>query len=222
MRIAIVEDNTAVAQGIEYLLSREGHAVDLFVDGQDACQPLIQDPPDLLILDINLPGMNGLDLLRAFRGAKHVAPVLLLTARADTDERVAGLDAGADDYLVKPFEMPELAARIRALLRRRHAHLSEQITVGPLAFDKTSREILLDGERQAFPRREVALFEALALAQGRLVPKERLLEHVYGTGADVEMSAVEVQISRLRKRLLSYDVTIRTVRGFGYLMERDT
>ena len=221
MRIAVVEDNMAVAQGIAFHLNDEGHAVDLYSDGEDALGPLKAASADLLILDINLPSINGLDLLRQLRSAKCTFPVLLLTARADTQDRVAGLDAGADDYLVKPFELPELSARVRALLRRRHALLSKQIDVGPLSFDLTSREVLSQGVRLEIPRREVALFEALAMAQGRLVSKERLIEHLYGTGADVDHSAIEVSVSRLRKRLEAHAISIRTVRGFGYLMEPD-
>ena len=222
MRIAVVEDNEAIARGIQFMLTDEGHAVDLYGDALDALAPLEADPPDLLILDINLPGMSGLELLRALRRAQLETPVLLLTARTDTEDRVAGLDAGADDYLVKPFEMPELGARVRALLRRRHVSLSNLVQVGPLSFDQTSREVLSKGQRLDIPRREVALFEALALAQGRLVSKERLLDHLYGVGADVEASAVEVHVSRLRKRLDEHAITIRTVRGFGYLMESNS
>lgn len=221
MRIAVVEDNVAVAQGIAFHLNDEGHAVDLYFDGADAIGALTSTSTDLLILDINLPSMNGLDLLRQLRRAACAFPILLLTARGDTQDRVAGLDAGADDYLVKPFELPELSARVRALLRRRHVLLSEKIDVGSLSFDLTSREVLSHGERLDIPRREVALFEALALAQGRLVSKERLIEHLYGTGADVDHSAVEVSVSRLRKRLEAHAISIRTVRGFGYLMEPD-
>ncbi len=222
MRIAIVEDNVAVAQGISFLLTDEGHSVDLYHDGTSAFGPLLAEPPDLIVLDINLPGMSGLDLLGHLRRAKHDCPVLLLTARTDTNDRVVGLDAGADDYLTKPFEMPELAARIRALLRRRHANLTAKVEIGPLSFDVTSREVLSGDKRVDMPRREVALFEALALAQGRLVSKERLIDHLYGTGADVEPSAVEVHVSRLRKRLEGHSISIRTVRGFGYLMEPET
>jgi len=222
MRIAVVEDNVAVAQAIAFHLNDEGHAVDIYIDGNEALEQVGADTADLLILDINLPGTNGLDVLRELRRAECTFPVLLLTARADTQDRVAGLDAGADDYLVKPFELPELAARVRALLRRRHAQVSAQIDVGPLSFNLNSREVLSNGKRLEIPRREVALFEALAVAQGRLVSKERLMEHLYGIGADVELSAVEVSVSRLRKRLESYAISIRTVRGFGYLMEQDT
>ena len=221
MRIAVVEDNVAVAQGIEFHLTDDGHAVDLYINGEDALGPLKSEPPALLILDVNLPGMNGLDLLRQLRGAECTFPILLLTARADTQDRVAGLDTGADDYLIKPFELPELSARVRALLRRRHAHLSKRIDVGPLSFDLNSREVLSEGTRLEIPRREVALFEALALAQGRLVSKERLIDHVYGMGADVDHSAIEISVSRLRKRLEAHTIAIRTVRGFGYMMESD-
>ncbi|PTX53869.1 two-component system OmpR family response regulator [Litoreibacter ponti] len=221
MRIAVVEDNEAVAKAVSFLLTDEGHAVDEYPDGAEAMGPLLADPPDLIILDINLPGASGLDVLTRLRRSGQDCPVLLLTARADTEDRVDGLDAGADDYLTKPFEMSELAARVRALLRRRHASLTATLVVGPLTFDVSAREVLNGQERLNMTRREVALFEALALAQGRLVSKERLLEHIYGTGADVETSAIEVHVSRLRKRLEGLSISIRTVRGFGYLMEAD-
>ena len=219
MRIVVVEDNAALAKGIAYQLSDEGHAVDLFADGAEAAAHLDRDRPAAVVLDITLPGMDGLSVLRRLRRAGNGVPVLLLTARSDTEDRVAGLDAGADDYLVKPFDMAELAARVRALLRRGGRDANPVIAIGAVSFDTTSRDILHDGRRLSVPRRETAVFEALIGANGRLVSKDRLMEHVYGSGADVGDGAIEAHVSRLRKRLAGLGVEIRTVRGLGYLIE---
>ena len=159
------------------------------------------DQSDLVILDINLPGRNGIELLKAMRARGDVRPVLLLTARADTHDRVRGLDAGADDYLVKPFEMIELEARIRAISRRKPEPYRKSLSLGTLTLDLDARQVAIDGQPVAIPRREVSLLEALLSANGRTVSKTHLLEHTYGTGTDVEEAAVEAHISRLRKRL---------------------
>lgn len=216
MRITLVEDNTSLAKGIIYRLEDAGHAVDVLHDGLEADHHLKSDTSDLIILDINLPGMDGLSLLKGMRGRSDMRPVILLTARAETDDRVVGLDAGADDYLIKPFEMAELEARVRALLRRRTIPHRQNQTVGNLTFDAAARQLFADGAEIEIPRREMSMFECLAAADGRLVSKNALLEHAYGTGADVEESVVEVYISRLRGRLKAHGVQIKTQRGLGY------
>lgn len=216
MRIAIVEDNESVAKGIAYVLRDAGHAVDLIHDGAAADDYLRDDGADLLILDINLPGMSGIEVLRNLRMRKDNRPVLLLTARGSTNERIAGLDAGADDYLVKPFAMEELEARIRAMARRRAVPVVQPIAIGPLAFDLQHRQVTHDGHVIDLPRRELAVFEALALSLGRTVSKSRLLDAVYGVGADVEDQVVEVYVSRLRKKLKPLGVEIKARRGLGY------
>ena len=169
-----------------------------------------------MILDINLPRMDGLTLLRAMRARGDGRPVLLLTARSETQARVEGLDAGADDYLVKPFAMAELEARVRALSRRLERDHRPALQLGPLVFDLDGRTVHINGVAQDLPRREVSVLESLLLADGRTVPKHDLLDHVYGTGADVEESAIEVHVSRLRKRLKPHGLTIRARRGLGY------
>lgn len=219
MRIAVVEDNTPLAQGIAYAFRDDGHSVDVFADGADALPALLSGEPDAIVLDVNLPGLDGLCLLRRLRAAGRTAPVLLLTAQGGLDDRIAGLDAGADDYLVKPFEMGELAARMRALLRRRGVQLSATISVGRLTLDINTREIRAGDTRLPVPRRETALFEALALSSGRLVARERLIEHVYGTGSDIEAGTLDSHLSRLRARIAPHGAAIRTVRGLGYLLE---
>ena len=219
MRIAIIEDNKSLAAGIGYRLRDRGHAVDIVHDGNDGDAHLSDEGADLIILDINLPGMSGLDILRRLRSRNDHTPVLMLTARSEVSERVSGLDAGADDYLVKPFEMDELEARIRALSRRRAADAPVVEHVGDLIFDKGAR-LLRDGDQTIdLPRRELAALECLVDRRGRLVSKSVLADHIYGTGADVDEKVVEVYISRLRKKLGAYGVSIKAARGLGYLME---
>jgi two-component system OmpR family response regulator len=185
-------------------------------DGNAAHGFLQSDQSDLVILDINLPGQDGLSLLKEMRARGDTRPIILLTARAETGDRVVGLDAGADDYLIKPFEMAELEARVRALLRRREVPQRQMQELGALQFDISARQ-LFDGETELdIPRREMSMLELLVVADGRLTPKASLLEHAYGTGADVEDSVVEVYISRLRRRLRPFGIHIKTQRGLGY------
>ena len=218
MRIAVIEDNVDLARGIAHSLRDAGHSVDHLSDGAEASGFLAREGADLIVLDINLPGRSGLDVLRDLRARDDHTPVLLLTARSETSDRVAGLDAGADDYLVKPFAMEELLARLRALARRRAAEASEVQTLGLLTYDPTAR-VLHAGETVIdLPRRELAAFECLLERRGRLTPKSTLLTQLYGTGADVEDSVVEVHISRLRKRLRKHGIEIRTARGLGYML----
>lgn len=220
MRITVIEDNEGVAKGIAYVLRDQGHAVDIIHDGDEADQFLRQDTSsDVIVLDVNLPGINGIDLLKALRNRGDARPVILLTARSETSDRVAGLDAGADDYLVKPFEMAELEARIRALSRRQAAPLETVRQIGALIWDPSARKITVADEPLDIPRRELALFEALAQAQGRTLAKDVLLDKLYGIGTDVEESVVEVYVSRLRKRLKPHGLTIRVKRGLGYELE---
>lgn len=218
MRIVLVEDHDSVAKGICYRMEDLGHSVDVISDGLAADQHLRMGGGDLVILDISLPGLDGLSILRAMRQRGDGRPVLLLTARAETHDRVRGLDAGADDYLVKPFEMDELEARIRALARRQPNPLRRLITAGDVTLDLDAREVSGAGIPLALPRREVSVMEILMSAQGRTVSKGDLIDHLYGTGADIEESAVEVHISRLRKRLKPYGLEIRVARGLGYAL----
>lgn len=218
MRIVIVEDNVSVAKGIAYRLQDEGHAVDLIHDGSEAENYLKDDGADLVILDIKLPGVGGLDVLATMRSRGDARPVLMLTAQSEVTDKVAGLDAGADDYLSKPFEMDELSARVRALSRRRPDTGSGHLTIGSLTFDPVARAILGDKGDLSVPRREVALFETLLDANGRFISKQALLDRMYGTGSDVEEAVVEVYVSRLRKRLKAYGVEITVRRGIGYSM----
>lgn len=221
MRIAVIEDNEALAHGIASRLRDRGHAVDLLHGGADADAFLSQEGADIVVLDINLPGMDGLDVLRALRRRGDSTPVILLTARSETAERVTGLDAGADDYLTKPFEMDELEARLRAMARRKNLEFAARDSLGALIFDRTSRQLLDQEQPLDIPRKEIATLECLLERRGRIVSKTQLITHVYGTGSDAEDSAIEPHVSRLRKRLEPYGIRIKTARGLGYMLEVD-
>ncbi len=216
MRIVLIEDHLSLRKGITYRLSDEGHAVDALDNGDEADLFLQQEDFDLVILDINLPGLNGLEVLNAMRRRNDPRPVILLTARSSTEDRVAGLDAGADDYLVKPFAMDELAARVRALARRKDAAPVRTLSIGPLTIDVEAPRLLHGDAPIDVPRRELTLLVALAEASGRPLSKEQLLAKVYGAGTETDDKVVEVYVSRLRKRLARYDVSIRVHRGIGY------
>jgi len=219
VKIAVIEDNVSVAKGIAYVLRDRGHAVDLIHDGQEADVFLRNEGADVIILDINLPRLDGITVLQNLRARGDNRPVLLLTARSTTDDRITGLDAGADDYLIKPFEMAELEARVRALARRRDIPVLQPLSIGSLSYDPQTRQILAQGQALDLPRRELSVFESMILVLGRTVSKSQLLDQVYGTGADVDEQVVEVYVSRLRKRLRPHGVEIRVQRGLGYVMQ---
>lgn len=221
MRIVLIEDNLDLANGIAHRLRDRGHAVDMLHDGEEADMFLSQESADLVVLDINLPGKSGLDVLRALRRRADGTPVILLTARGETQERVDGLDAGADDYLTKPFEMDELEARLRAMARRKNLVYSARDTIGALVFDRTSRQLLDRDQGLDVPRKEIATLECLLERRGRIVSKQDLTTHVYGTGAEVDDSAIEPHVSRLRRRLEPFGIRIKTARGLGYMLEVD-
>ncbi len=219
VRIVLVEDNIAVAKGLRYHLEDAGHAVDVLHDGAEAELFLRDDGADIVVLDINLPNMDGLTLLRKMRQRQDARPVLMLTARSELQDKVQGLDAGADDYLSKPFEMDEFGARIRALSRRVAESSGQDLRIGALSFDRSARTVSGPNGVLDVPRREIALFERLLLADGRIVSKQVLLDSLYGTGSDVDEPVVEVYVSRLRKRLHTFGITITVKRGLGYSMQ---
>lgn len=219
MRIVLVEDNEGLARGVRNALQDQGHAVDWLADGASGAQFLATAGADVAIVDVNLPGMSGFDILRTIRRKGAAMPVLILTARGDIDDRVEGLDAGADDYLVKPFEMAELIARIRALARRRQNLQTGIDRIGGLQFDRAQRLVTGPGGVIDLPRRELALLECLVDHAGRIVAKERIAETLYGVGSDVDSNAVELLISRLRRKLTGTGVAIRTARGIGYMLD---
>ncbi|MFO0583288.1 MAG: response regulator [Anaeromyxobacter sp.] len=216
MRVLLVEDDRMLGAAVEQALRTDGHAVDWVQDGQAAWEALLSEPYELVLLDLGLPRRNGLDLLRDARRRGVDVPVLVLTAQDAVEDRVAGLDAGADDYLVKPFDLDELAARMRALQRRRAGRASTVIEHGRLRLDPAAHEVRLDGEPVPLSAREFALLAALLEHPGRPLSRTRLEERLYGWAEQVESNAVEVHVHALRKKL-GADV-IRTLRGIGYVV----
>jgi len=221
MRILVIEDDATLGHALQEFLSRQGYAVDWLQDGTCAIDTLAGQPYDLLLLDLNLPGKSGLDVLRDLRAASHSLPVLILTARDGVDDRVAGLDSGADDYVTKPFELAELAARVRALGRRRSGQVHSVIEAGPLQFDTVGREVRVRGERLNLSVRELSVLEVLMARAGRVVTKRQIVNSLSAWDADFSENAVEVYIYRLRRRLEGTGAGIQTVRGFGYLLDVD-
>lgn len=221
MRVLIIEDSQILAQGIRKSLRDGGHAVDLVNDGADGDFFLRTEKVDVAIIDLNLPNREGTEIIRAMRARGDSTPVLILTARSHTTDRVKGLDSGADDYLTKPFDMAELLARVRALGRRRENLREEVHQLGMLTFNRGSMR--LEGPNGAIelPRRELALFDVLLNQLGRLATRDFLLDQLYGADAETEPNAIELLVSRLRKKLENTGVVIRTVRGLGYMLDRD-
>ena len=221
MRILIIEDHLPLAQALKHHFSDQSHAVTLVHDGEAGLQFLTQERFDLCILDINLPYLCGLELLSSTRNMGVDVPVIVLTARDSTDNRIEGLDAGADDYLAKPFEMAELDARIRAVLRRRPTSQPELMEIGQLVIDQKHRQVSSNGTDIGLAKKEFAAFECLVDSQGRLVSKSSLMNYVYGVGEEVSEASIEVLISRLRKKISPYEVQINMVRGLGYYLKAD-
>jgi two-component system OmpR family response regulator len=219
MRILIAEDDAIIADGLSRSLRQNGYAVDWARDGVDAESALLTTTYDLLILDLGLPRRSGLDVLKQLRARDTRLPVLILTALDGTGDRVRGLDLGADDYMAKPFELPELEARVRALTRR-SAGTAPTIQCGSLSYDQVGRVATLDGQPLELSAREVGLLEILLTRMGRLVSKDQLVDQLCGWGEEVSHNAIEVYVHRLRKKLETGGVRITTVRGLGYCLER--
>ncbi len=219
MRILLVEDDSALCLGVSRAFEREGWRVDVLGDGQQAMTEGLAVSYDLAVLDLGLPRRDGMEVLRHWRSRGARLPVLLLTARDDLSDRVQGLDAGADDYLVKPFDLPELVARVRALKRRADGRVDEVLTVGDLTLDVAHRELTYRGERVRMSPREIALTQLLMQRAGRVVPKESIVSTLSSWESDFSENSVEVYVHRLRKRFAELGVVIKTVRGFGYVME---
>lgn len=218
MRILLVEDDKVLADALSRAMQQSAHAVDAVDTGELADAALASHSYDLVVLDIGLPGMSGLDVLRRLRARRSILPVLMLTAFDGLADRVKGLDAGADDYLSKPFDLPEFEARVRALLRR-GAQATPVIEHGQLSFDSVARRVYHEGKAIDLSARELALFELLLLKVGRVVSKEHIVNQLYGWENEVAANAVEVQVYRLRKKLEPYGCEIRTIRGMGYLVD---
>ncbi|MDM0000283.1 response regulator transcription factor [Variovorax sp. J22P240] len=218
MRILLVEDDRVLADALSRALVQSAHAVDVVTTGEEADHALALGKYDLAVLDIGLPGLSGLDVLKRLRGRKSTMPVLMLTAFDTLADRVRGLDLGADDYLAKPFDLPELEARVRALLRR-STQSTPDLEHGSLRFDTVGRRVFHDKRPLDLSPRELALLELLLMRAGRVVSKEQMVNHLYGWGDEVGDNAIEVNVYRLRKKLEPLGCEIRTVRGMGYLID---
>jgi two-component system OmpR family response regulator/two-component system response regulator QseB len=219
MRILVVEDDSLLGDAIQAGLRQHGDAVDWVRDGLAGEHALAAERYSALVLDLGLPRLGGLDLLRRMRARNDATPVLILTARDTVDDRIKGLDAGADDYLVKPFDMGELAARLRALLRRSAGQHAPVLRIGRLALDPAAHRVTWDDRQVELSSREFALLEALARQAGRVLSREQLEQALYAWGEEIESNAVEVHIHHLRRKLSPQ--LIHTVRGVGYLIRKD-
>ncbi|MGC3984658.1 MAG: response regulator transcription factor [Pseudorhodoferax sp.] len=221
MRILIAEDDQVLADGLLRALRSSGAAVDHVASGTEADAALRTSSQfDLLILDLGLPRLHGLEVLRALRGRGSALPVLILTAADSVEERVKGLDYGADDYMAKPFSLQELEARVRALTRRGTGATSSSIRHGPLEYDQAGRVATIDGRMVELSARELGLLEVLLQRAGRLVSKDQLVERLCEWGEEVSTNAIEVYIHRLRKKIEKGPIRIATVRGLGYCLEK--
>jgi DNA-binding response OmpR family regulator len=218
MRLLIVEDDEVLADSLVRAMRALGYAADHAGDGELALA-LLRDGFDLAILDLGLPRLDGLEVLRQLRAQRISTPVILLTARDAVEDRVRGLDLGADDYLTKPFSLSELEARVRALLRRGQGG-QPLLCCGDLAYDTTGRCASVRGQPLELSSREVSVLEAMLLRQGKAVSKEALIESLCAYGEEVTPNAIEVYVHRLRKKLEPAGVGIRTLRGLGYLMDK--
>jgi two-component system OmpR family response regulator len=201
MRVLVIEDDTTLGHALQEFLVEQGYAVDWLQDGAQVSGAVTGQSYDLLLLDLNLPGRSGLDVLRQLRADNQQVPVLILTALDGLEDRVAGLDAGADDYVTKPFELAELAARVRAFGRRRAGQAQPFIEAGPLLFDTVGREVRVHGQRLALSVRELSVLEMLMTRMGRVVTKTQIVNSLSAWDADFSENAVEVYVYRLRKRL---------------------
>ncbi len=220
MRILLAEDDNVLADGLTRSLRQAGYAIDCVGNGTEADTALASQDFDLLILDLGLPKMSGLEVLRRLRARNSRLPVLILTAVDSVEQRVKGLDLGADDYMAKPFALSELEARVRALTRRGAGGGPTVIKHGPLSYDQVGRTAYLHEHMLDLSAREVGLLEVLLQRTGRLVSKEQLVDHLCEWGEEVSNNAIEVYIHRLRKKIETDGVRIATVRGLGYCLEK--
>lgn len=219
MRILLVEDNKLLSEGLGALLRGSGYAVDIVADGASAHAVVAAENFDLVILDLNLPEMDGLEVLRAMRARHNQAAVLILTARGTPEERVRGLDLGADDYLIKPFDISEFEARVRVLLRRQAGLRNALVHFGSLTLDLNTRTFSAGGQVLDIPARELGLLELLFVRGGKVVAKDTIVQSLNGFDHDLSSNAIEQYVSRLRKRLAPFSLTVKTARGLGYYLD---
>jgi DNA-binding response OmpR family regulator len=211
-----------LSEALTALLRQTGYEVDVHADGRQALNALLASDYDLAIVDLMLPGMNGIALVRNLRRQNRGLPILIITARDSLEDRIGGLDAGADDYLVKPFEMPELEARVRALLRRQRADRDAEIRIGSLILVPGQPRVTLGDTAVDLPASELTLLETLATRVGKVVSKQTIAERLTRGGNPPSDTAIEVCVHRLRRRLGPFGLKVRTLRGFGYLLESGT
>ena len=220
MRILLVEDDVMLAEAIARALTQSAHTVDSARTGEEADHALVTGNYDLVLLDIGLPQLDGFEVLKRLRQRRSSVPVLMLTVRDSLEDRIAGLDLGADDYLTKPFHLSELEARVRALIRRAHSTGSSELTHGPLRLDMAGRRLYCNEQPLDLSAREIAVIELLLLREGKVVTKQQIVDHLYGWDDSSTSNAVEVFVYRLRRKIEVSGVDIRTVRGMGYLIEK--
>ncbi len=218
MRLLLVEDDLILKDGLERSFTKAGYAVDALADGDSANALLAHQQYDVIVLDLGLPKLDGFEVLKRLRGRGNKTPVLILTALEDTRNRVKGLDLGADDYLAKPFELAELEARVRALIRRGVSGGSATIYFGDLTLDTSSRQCFFKEIALSLSARELALLELLMLKASKVVSKAKILEHLCSWDDEISENAIEANISRLRKKLNVFGIEVRTIRGLGYLL----
>ena len=217
MRILILEDNVTLARGLEKTLNKVGYAVDVLYDGADGDSVLDYQDYDLLLLDLGLPGLDGIDVLKNIRKNKKKIPVIIISARDKLDQKILGLESGADDYLCKPFDLEEVVARIHALLRRSKQDGQSLVQLGNLSYDTSSRTLTQEGERIELSNRELGVFEYLLAHANQVLSKNSIADHVGSFDDDFSATAIETYISRIRKKL-GDNVDLKTVRGLGYIL----
>jgi two-component system OmpR family response regulator len=220
VRILLVEDDEMLADAVARALTQSAHAVDVARDGERADHALATNEYDLVVLDVALPHIDGFEVLRRLRSRRSTVPVLMLTVHDTLQDRVTGLDLGADDYLTKPFHLSELEARVRALIRRANAGASSELIHGRLRLDTVGRRLYCDAQPLELSARELAVIELLLLREGKVVTKQKIVDHLYGWEEASSSNTIEVFVYRLRKKLEASGVDIRTVRGMGYMIER--
>lgn len=219
MRILLVEDDQMLSNGVSLALTQNGYVVDHVRTGADADQALTNTQYDLLVLDLGLPEMDGLEVLTKLRQRGSSTPALILTARDSLEDRITGLDLGANDYMTKPFHLEELEARIRALLRKESWGNLTAIQYGEVSFDTVGRRLTVKGVPIELSAREIAVLELLLQRAGKVVNKNQLKEHLSSWEAEISFNAIEIIVHRLRKKLEGSGCTVRTIRGLGYILE---
>lgn len=218
MHVLLVEDDPVLADGIARILRGHGMVVDVVNNGDDADRALTSRDMSVTVLDIGLPGIDGFEVVRRLRARGSDTPVLLLTARDDVQDRVRGLEIGADDYLVKPFAAPELVARLKALVRRSNPRQVD-LQINGLQLDPFTRRAMVDGQVVELSAREWAVLEYLMQNASRVVSKQQIIDAILPWGEEVTLNAVEVYVSRIRSKIASAGISIKTIRGFGYMLE---